>query len=56
MPIHLHELASEVVPDGEAPVGLPDPRSDWQELARLAQRAQRLAEDRRRTAAEGFDD
>ncbi|MGE3309005.1 MAG: hypothetical protein AB7O66_03475 [Limisphaerales bacterium] len=56
MPVHLDQLTSEVVPEPE-PQGVPvEPREGAIEPSRLSQLLARLAEDRRRVAAEGFDD
>ena len=56
MPIHIDEIDSEVVTDSDSmPSSAPPPESA-QLAARVLERLARLAEDRRRVAAEGFDD
>jgi hypothetical protein len=56
MPVHLDQLTSEVVPEPEANAAPAESRDGALDPARLSQLLARLSEDRRRVAAEGFDD
>jgi len=56
MPVHLDQLTSEVVPEPESHAVPADPREGGQDAGRLSQLLAHLSENRRRVAAEGFDD
>ena len=57
MGVHIGEMVSEVTAetDSAAAAGAPQP-STWEELARVREAEARIARDRMRTAAEGYDD
>ncbi|WP_224242768.1 hypothetical protein [Hyalangium gracile] len=58
MAVNVENLTSEVVPEaepGQQPSGS-EPSTPWQEVERVKAALARLAEDRLRTRAEGFDD
>lgn len=57
MGTHVDELTSDVSVEPEpAPGPAAGPPPDWESLARLREQQCRMEQDRRRTAAEGFDD
>jgi hypothetical protein len=56
MPVHVDELVSEVSAEAPAATEAPAPAPEWQELARSRELHAQILRDRRRTAAEGFDD
>lgn len=57
MPILVDEILSEVTTEPEAaPSMAAGPAPEWQELDRFRAAQARLRADRRRTAAEGYDD
>ncbi len=57
MPIHIDELTSEIVPDATAPAASGGAASEEaQAWTRTLEQLATLVADRRRVAAEGFDD
>ena len=56
MDFHINEMVSEVTLESDSPAaGAPKPVK-WEELARVREAQARIARDRLRSAAEGYDD
>lgn len=56
MGVHVDEMVSEVTGEAESPAaGAPQP-ARWEEIARIREAEARIARDRFRRAAEGYDD
>ena len=56
MGVHIGEMVSEVTAETDSPAsGAPQP-STWEEIARVRETEARIARDRFRTAAAGYDD
>lgn len=56
MPIHIDHIDSEVLAESESEHTVVPPVASAALAARVLEQLARLAEDRRRVAAEGFDD
>lgn len=58
MPVHIDELQTDVTTEAPAtpPPAAPAADEDWQQRERTRAWIERLAADRARTCAEGFDD
>ena len=56
MPIHIDEMTSEVTTESAAPTSADGPTTNWEERARVRDMQLQIAQDARRTSAEGYDD
>jgi hypothetical protein len=56
MPVHVDHLVSDVISEAEPTTEEAAGKMEWEEVNRFRQRQARVAQDRLRTAAEGFND
>lgn len=56
MPIHVDEMTSDVTTESAAPTSATGGTTNWEERARVRDIELQIAQDARRTAAEGYDD
>ncbi|MBX3744510.1 MAG: hypothetical protein KF833_04310 [Verrucomicrobiae bacterium] len=56
MPIHIDQIDTEVLAEPESEHAASPPMESATQAARMLEHLARLAEDRRRVAAEGYDD
>lgn len=56
MAVHVDEMVSEVTGETESPAAGAAQPAKWEEIARIREAEARIARDRFRRAAEGYDD
>ena len=56
MAIHIDEMTSDVTTESAAPAASTGGTTPWEERARMRDMQLQLAQDARRTSAEGYDD